>query len=96
MTLKSFVALSLTSLAAYKLYQNRERIKRSITSLQESKKAISFDLDKMKGDLALIQNQTQLAQQIGQDLSHKWRLFNQEAQPHLVEIQRRMEAYQQN
>ena len=86
MKTKTFLSLGLLAFAAYKGYQKRDLIKETVTA--------GFDLDKIKGDLALIQDQSRHIQDMGQDLTYKWRVFNQETQAYLSEIQTRLAKYQ--
>ncbi|VTS79367.1 chemotaxis protein [Streptococcus dysgalactiae] len=94
MKTKTFLALGLLAFAAYKGYQKRDLIKETVTAGLDAKEAIQFDLDKIKGDSALIQDQSRHIQDLGQDLTYKWRVFNQETQAHLSEIQTRLAKYQ--
>nr|WP_282917309.1 chemotaxis protein [Streptococcus canis] len=95
MTTKPLLTLGLLSFAAYKAYQKRTIIKEFWETSAEAKNAIQFDLDKIKGDLALIQDQSKVIQDISQDFTYKWRLFTHETQAHVTEIQNRMAKYQE-
>ncbi|EHI70935.1 chemotaxis protein [Streptococcus ictaluri] len=95
MKIKSLLAIGLTSLAAYNVYQKRHAIKETLETFKESKEAIQFDVDKIKVDLALIQDQSKQVQAISKDLTYKWRVFNQETQPQLKQIQDRLSKYQE-
>lgn len=94
MKTKTFLSLGLLAFAAYKGYQKRDLIKETVTAGLDAKEAIQFDLDKIKGDLALIQDQSRHIQDMGQDLTYKWRVFNQETQAYLSEIQTQLAKYQ--
>lgn len=94
MKLKPFLISSLTSFIAYTAYHKRQTIKNSAKALKEQKDVIQFDLGRIKANVSLIQTEVHKLQDIGDDVSHKLKVFNQETQPLVSQIKDRMEKYQ--
>ncbi|MGT2803030.1 hypothetical protein SAMN02910293_01975 [Streptococcus henryi] len=96
MKLKHFLAVGLASYAGYQAYKNRERIKNTVLVAIETREAMSLDLDKIKDSLSTIQEESYKVNQINQDLTYKFRVFEKEAQAHLNEIKSITAKYQES
>ena len=95
MKLKSFITLSLLGYAGYQAYRYRDQITETIQDFLERKDNISSDLDNIRRNLEIINQEKNNIQQISQDLSYKFRVFGKETQAHLDEINRITSKYKQ-
>lgn len=94
MKVKAFILAGLTSFAAYTAYQKRDQIKSGLAEANSEKDLIQMDLDNIKVNLNRIQTEIQKIQSIGDDLTYKVRVFNQDTQPKINQIKERMDKYQ--
>ena len=79
---------------AYRIYQNREQIHEQIISTEDTVDAIATDLENIKKNLTYLAEQRETLQQLGQNLTYKTRIFSQEAQAHLLQINQTLSKYQ--
>lgn len=93
MKLKNLFFTGLAGIGAYQLYQNRHAIKASLTQSKKAITASQADIDNIKKNLETINKQRQHLSKISQDLTYKFRVFNQEAQAHLTEINKIADKY---
>ncbi|MBM7636482.1 chemotaxis protein [Streptococcus saliviloxodontae] len=96
MKLKQLALLSIGVYASYQAYQKRHALAENWTNLKKAGHEASHDLERIKQNLAIIESQTQNLNQISQDLTYKWRVFQKETQPRLREIQDHLAPYTQN
>ena len=80
MKLSRLLAVGVAGYATYQVYKNRQAIKE--------------DVNNIKVNLAVIQDQKEQLKAISEDLSYKFRVFNQETQSRLEEIHHTMDKYQ--
>ena len=95
MKIKTFILSSLLGVGLYQMYYKRKDIK---TSFKESKThydKAKFDLNNIKENLAIIEQQKEKIQAINQDLTYKIRVFQKESQSHMDEIQKIVAKYYQ-
>ncbi|MGT2935204.1 chemotaxis protein [Streptococcus castoreus] len=96
MKARSLVAIGLLSLTAYKIYQKHHNLKKFWNMCKNSKEAIQSDINEIQTDLAVIQHQGRVIQNISKDLTYNWRGFSQETQAQLTEIQDRIIKFQRD
>ena len=94
MKLGRYLALGALVYSAYYAYKRREDIKEEILDPNQSRETISHDLDRIKRNLAIIQEQNLVLDDIKQDLSYKTRVFQKDLEPRLSIIQEPLQKYQ--
>jgi hypothetical protein len=94
MKIGRLIALGLVGYASYKIYKNREVIKEDFISAKSSIEAAKIDLDKIQTNLSIIKEQRENMQNISQDLTYKFRVFDKEKQAHMTEINHTLAKYQ--
>ncbi len=94
MKLSRLLAVGVAGYATYQVYKNRQAIKEGLLSAKKSSQAIKEDVSNIKVNLAVIQDQKEQLKAISEDLSYKFRVFNQETQSRLEEIHHTMDKYQ--
>ena len=85
--------LGATAYLGYRAYQNRHQIQERLALTKAAHVAIQSDLNNIKKSLSTIAEQREHLQTISQDLSYKFRVFNQEAQAHIEEINQTLSKY---
>ncbi|MGT2906724.1 hypothetical protein [Streptococcus dentiloxodontae] len=94
MKIGRYLFLGAAGFAAYQAYKHREEIKAGFYDIKESSSAINQDIDKIKDSLATITEQRAVLAKISQELTYKIRVFQNETQARLDEIQKRLKKYQ--
>ena len=94
MKLGRFLALGTLAYGAYYAHKRREDIKEEILDLNQSRENISHDLDRIKHNLDIINEQNLVLDDIKQDLSYKTRVFQKDLEPRLNIIQEHLKKYQ--
>ena len=94
MKIGRILTLGAIAYGAYYAYTNRKAILAGYQDLKESAGYISDDLNKIKRNLDIIQEQGQVLADLSQDFNHKSRVFQKEAQARFDVIQERLSKYQ--
>lgn len=94
MKFKHLIAFGLASYASYQLVKNRQQIKSDYLESKEAIQAAKHDLDNIQKNLTIIKHEKSNLDSMSQDLTYKLRVFSQESQAHLAEINDRLAKYQ--
>lgn len=94
MKLKYLITFGLTSYASYQLVKNRQQLKADYLESKKAIQAAKSDLDNIKKNLTIIKQERANLDNLSQDLKYKLRVFSQESQAHLTEINGRLAKYQ--
>ena len=79
--------------AGFKLYENKDKIVQEVTETGASVTKAQNSLERIKGNITIIQEQLGNVQEMGQDLSYKAQLLNQEVQARTSIIKEIWEKY---
>ncbi|MGT2926798.1 hypothetical protein [Streptococcus cuniculipharyngis] len=96
MKVKPFILSSLVGAALYKTYENRLVLKHTLKAKRELVKKSQEDITTIGHNLELVKEQTGNINQISQDLTYKFRVFNTEAQATIQEIKQILSKYQKD
>lgn len=87
MKLKNLILTGLLASAAYKLYQNRDQITATVTDTKATLSEGQATLSQTQNQLQTLKAQTADLKKTKDSLAYKFRVFKEEAQPHLDAIQ---------
>lgn len=93
MKLKNLILTGLLASAAYKLYQNRDQVAATVTDTKAALSEGQATLSQTQSQLQTLKAQTADLQKTKDSLAYKFRVFKEEAQPHLDAIKDTLDAY---
>lgn len=94
MGFKKYIAAGLIGFAGYKLYQKKDDISQNVKHYKNQEKLIKDDITKIKSNINQILEQKDVLQDITKELNYKIRVFKDESQVRVDEINKRMAKYQ--
>lgn len=94
MKLKPFIVSALVGAGAVLLSQKKDQIRSYFSETTSDIKNAKSAVDHVKQHLAEVQQEQANFKQVSQDLTYKFRVFNQEIQAHLNEIKAVTAKYQ--
>ncbi|WP_159564540.1 hypothetical protein [Streptococcus halichoeri] len=94
MRLSTLVTFGLSSVLAYTIFQNKDKLQTAAKQTLQEKEAIEADFKRIKTNLATIKAQMQTLEDLSSDLTYKTRAFQQDIQPRLDLISQKLAAQQ--
>lgn len=94
MKIRNLALLGLLAYGAYKAYDNREKIRAGLAESLEAFDRAQMDWEIIQDQLQIISQEADIIKDYKEDLTYKFKVFNQEAQSRLNQINQRLEKWQ--